>query len=154
IRAKVASSRRRVRSTPPTSAPNRGWTGVTVGEPVAMAMAFSFGAILARKLGARDGERGAAIASVRPPVIQDVGRGLRWGARPERPRGEAVLLVERPGGPVLLMGVELEPARRHALGERDQARAPAGAPPGRIDVHPVDVRALHRQIGDDLLVER
>ena len=40
------------------------------------------------------------------------------------------------------------------LGQLDEARAPALAPLDWIDVQAVEVRAVHREVGHDLLVER
>ena len=89
--------------------------------------------------------------------------GLQWystsgadsggGLVPEFHRVETVLLVKLASRTVLLMCVQFQSIRGQALGEDDQTRSPAFAPFAGINIHSIDVRALHREIRDNLFVE-
>src|SRR5262245_62031569 len=73
------------------------------------------------------------------PVVFDIRRRFRWGARAEFHRLKTVPFVQPACGMVLLMCVKFQPIRRKALGEGDQTRSPAITPLAGINKHPVDV---------------
>src|SRR5262249_36948658 len=66
---------------------------------------------------------------------------------------KAMLLVECASGMVLLVRMQLKSLRRERLRQLDEACAPAAVPLARIDVQAVEIRAVHCQVGNELLIE-
>lgn len=81
-------------------------------------------------------------------------RSRLWWWTNTKPDGfEALRLVEGASSRVRLMGMQLKSLRRERLRQLDEARPPALAPFAWIDVQAVEIRAVHREVGNDLLVE-
>src|SRR5262249_53068257 len=68
-------------------------------------------------------------------------------------RLETMAFIEGTRRSVRLMRMEFEPGRGYLLGNIDQLCAPAFAPFTWINVESVNIRCLHGEIGDDLVIE-
>ena len=87
-------------------------------------------------------------------MVLHIGRRLwrRTAAKFDGP--EAVTFIERPRRNILLMGMEFKPAREDLLGKIDELGSPPLAPFTRINVEPVNIGSLHRQVRHDTLSQR
>ena len=86
-------------------------------------------------------------------MVLNIGRRLwRW-TEAEFNCPESVTFIERPRHNVLLMGMEFEPTRGDVLGKIDELCSPPLAPFKRINVEPVNIGPLHRQVSHDALIE-
>jgi hypothetical protein len=85
-------------------------------------------------------------------MVLHIGRRLwRW-TEAEFDRPESVTFIERPRHNVRLMGMEFEPTREDLLGQIDELGSPSFAPFQRINVEPVNIGPLHRQVCHDALI--
>src|SRR5215510_5706752 len=85
-------------------------------------------------------------------MIFNARRIFRGRAQPELDSSEPMLLVELAGGTVFLVRVELQSVGMQCLGKENETCSPAFAPLGRVDEHPVDVGARHREKGNSAFV--
>lgn len=77
---------------------------------------------------------------------------FRWRTRAEPDRFETMLLIKLTGSIVLLMCMKFESFGVQTFREDDETCSPTFAPFTRIDVHPIDIRAIHCKEGNNLLV--
>ena len=87
------------------------------------------------------------------PMVFHIRGGLGGWTDAKFHRLETVAFIEGTRRSVRLMRMEFEPGRGYLLGNIDQLCAPAFAPFTWINVESVNIRCLHGEIGDDLVVE-
>jgi hypothetical protein len=85
-------------------------------------------------------------------MILNVRSAFRWWANTEFDGGKAMSLVKFPRSDVLLMRMKFKAAWKQSLGELNEPSAPALAPFRGVDVHPIDIRAVHGEVSNDLPV--
>jgi hypothetical protein len=88
----------------------------------------------------------------RPPMVFNIWSIFWRRANAETDSSKPMFLVKLAGAVVLLMRAKLQAAREPSLGELDQPCSPTFAPLGGIHIHPIDVRALHCEKGDNMFV--
>jgi len=86
-------------------------------------------------------------------MVLNIGRRLWRRTEAEFDCPESVTFIERPRNKVLLMCMEFEPARGYVLGKIDELCSPPFAPFKRINVKPVNIGPLHRQVRHDALIQ-
>ena len=87
-------------------------------------------------------------------MVLNIGRRLWRRTEAEFDGPESVTFIERPRNNVLLMCMEFEPTRGDVLGKIDELCAPPFAPFKQINVEPVNIGPLHRQVSHDALIQR
>src|SRR5215467_6841465 len=87
------------------------------------------------------------------PTVFDIWRRLRRRADPIFDRHETMSLVQGTRRVVLLMGNHFKPSRRKLFRQYDEFCSPAFAPFRWINIQPVEVRSLHRKIGNHLTIQ-
>ena len=87
-------------------------------------------------------------------MVLNIGRRLWRRTEAEFDGPESVTFIERPRNNVLLMCMEFEPRRGDVLGKIDELCAPPFAPFKQINVEPVNIGPLHRQVSHDALIQR
>ena len=87
-------------------------------------------------------------------MVLNIGRRLWRRTEAEFDGPESVTFIERTRHNVLLMGMEFKPMRGDLLGNMDELCAPPCAPFTWINVKPVHIGPLHRQVRHDALIQR
>ena len=87
-------------------------------------------------------------------MVLNIGRRLWRRTEAEFDGPESVTFIERPRNTILLMCMKFEPTRGYVLGNIDELCSPPFAPFKRINVEPVNIGPLHRQVSHDALIQR
>jgi len=87
-------------------------------------------------------------------MVPNVGSRLWRRTEAELDCPESVTLIQRPRNKVFLMCMEFEPTRGCLLGKIDELCSPPFAPFKRVNVEPINIGPLHRQVSHDTLIQR
>jgi hypothetical protein len=87
-------------------------------------------------------------------MVFDIWRGLRRRTDPKLDRLKATTLIQCSRSMVLLMSMEFETCWGKVLGETHEAHAPTFVPFTGVNIQPIEIRFVHGEVGDDLLITR